>query len=131
LFTLVSLFLLAFGLLYASVSDMLWFHAAAVPEAVRPQVRPLYFALMRLIGGASIGLGLLALWVVWRPVRSGVAGSAAALSVAIIVPLVFAGVVAERLAAQTGAPTAATNMIILGALTLAGLFADWKGRRKA
>ena len=46
LFALLGLFLIAFGALYASVQDMLWVHAAAVPEAVRADIRPLYFALI-------------------------------------------------------------------------------------
>ena len=50
LFGLVSAFLIWFGITYATVTDILWFHAAAVPEAARDDVRALYFALMTLIG---------------------------------------------------------------------------------
>ena len=76
LFALLGLFLIAFGALYATVSDMLFFHAAAVPEAARHDVKPLYLALMKLIGGASVGLGLLGLYVTFGPLRAGAIGAA-------------------------------------------------------
>ena len=69
LYMLVSVFLVAFGLLYANVGDLLWFHAAAVPPDALEKVRPLYFALMKLIGGASIALGILGAYVVLVPMR--------------------------------------------------------------
>ena len=65
----VSAFLIWFGLVYANVMGLLWFHAAAIPESVMDEIRPLYFALMRLIGGASIALGALGLYVIAGPVR--------------------------------------------------------------
>jgi hypothetical protein len=122
LFGLVGLFLIAFGSLYASVTDMLWFHASAVPEAIRDQVHPLYFALMKLIGGASIALGGLGLWVVFGPLRRGLPGAAMALAAAFAVPLVMAAYVAETLAAHTGAPTSWHLMgIVLAVIALAFL----------
>lgn len=129
LFTLVSLFLLWFGALYATVTDMLWFHAAAVPEAIRPQVKPLYFALMHLIGGSSFALGLLGLYVLYGPVRKGVAGAATALTLVYLVPFAIAAYTAVQLANRTGAPTAWYNMAILSALTLAGLAAHARASR--
>ena len=50
---LYVVFLIAFGFLYANVTDLLWFHAAAVPADALEKVRPLYFALMKLIVVAS------------------------------------------------------------------------------
>lgn len=120
LFGLVSLFLVAFGVLYASVHDMLWFHAAAVPEAVRDQVRPLYFALMKLIGGASSALGLLGGWVVMGPMRRGLPWAAGVLAIVYAIPLIMAAYVAETLAALTGAPTSWHLMgIVLTVIALA------------
>jgi uncharacterized membrane protein YhdT len=129
LFGTVALFLLLFGLLYASRTSMLFFHAAAVPEAVRPDMLELYLALMRLIGGASIGLGILGLYTVVGPLSRGIAGAATALTIAFLVPLALAAYSAERLAAATGAPTAWYNMGILATLTLAGLACHWRARR--
>lgn len=131
LFTLVSLFLLWFGFVYATVQDMLWFHAAAVPEAVRPQVKPLYFALMHLIGGSSFALGLLGLYVLYGPVRKGVSGAATALTLVYLLPFAVAGFTAVELAQRTGAPTAWYNMAILSAITLAGFGAHTRARRHA
>lgn len=118
LFVLLSVFVIAFGLLYIGVQSMLWFHAAAVPAAVRPQIRELYFALMHLIGGSSLGLGVLSLYTTLVPLRRGVPGAAECLVLALSIPFVIAGITAEILAATTGAPTAADNMIVLMTLTL-------------
>jgi len=122
LFAVLGVFFVAFGTLYASVNDMLWFHAAATPEASRAAVLPLYLALMDLIGSASIGLGLLSLYVVFGPIRRGSFAAAWALSLSFAAPLVGAGLVAERLAAVTGAPTSWHIMGALLALTAAALF---------
>jgi hypothetical protein len=116
LFALLGLFLIAFGFLYASVSDMLFFHAAAVPEAARHAVKPLYLALMKLIGGASIGLGLLGLYVTFGPLRAGARGAAAALAVGYAIPVLMAAYVAETLAKLTGAPTSWHIMGVLLAI---------------
>jgi uncharacterized protein YjeT (DUF2065 family) len=129
LFAAVALFLVAFGLLYATRQQMLFFHAAAVPEAARADVLELCRALMRLIGGASIGLGLLALWVIRGPFRAGVPGTAAALLVALTIPLFAAGVTAELLARNTGAPTAWYNMGVLFAIAGAAFLLDRRARR--
>lgn len=122
LFAALSLFFIAFGALYASVPDMLWFHAAAVHETVRAQVLPLYLALMDLIGSASIAVGLLGLYTVFGPLRRGATDAAYALALAFAVPLVGAAVVAERLAALTGAPTSWHIMGGLLALTAGALY---------
>lgn len=131
LYSLVGLFLVAFGVLYATVDDYLFFHAAALPEAVRPQARQLYFALMQLIGGAAVALGLLGLWVTHGPMRRGMPGAAAAVALAWVLAFVVAGYTATLLAARTGAPVAWYNMAILSALTLAGWAADARARRMA
>ncbi len=117
LFALLGLFLIAFGALYAGVNDMLFFHAAAVPEAARHDVTPLYLALMKLIGGASIGLGLLGLYVTFGPLRAGARGAAAALAVTFAIPVLMAAYVAETLATITGAPTSWHIMGVLLAVT--------------
>jgi len=116
LFVLLSLFLVAFGALYASVHEMLWFHAAAVPEAIRDEVRPLYLALMKLIGGSSLGLGFLSGYVAMGPMRRGAPWAAAALALCIATPVVMAAYVAETLARLTGSPTSWHIMGILLAI---------------
>ncbi|QCI78703.1 hypothetical protein E6W36_00850 [Hankyongella ginsenosidimutans] len=121
--------MLWFGFVYATVHDMLWFHAAAVPEAIRPQVKPLYFALMHLIGGSSFALGLLGLYVLYGPVRKGVAGAATALTLVYLLPFAVAAYTAVELAERTGAPTAWYNMAILSAITLAGYGAHALSKR--
>jgi hypothetical protein len=123
LFSLVALFLIVFGILYASVTNMLWFHAAAVPESVRDEVAPLYFALMKLIGGASSALGLLGFWMVMGPMRRGVPGAGAALAVVFAIPILVAAYVAEMLAARTGAPTSWHIMGVLIAILVLALLA--------
>ncbi len=129
LFTLIGVFLVAFGILYASVTQMLWFHAAAVPEAVRPQVHSLYIALMKLIGGSSVALGLLGLYVVYGPLRRGFPGAATALLITLSLPVVMAAVVAEILAHATGAPTSWHIMGVLLAITGAAYVAHIASRR--
>lgn len=121
LYGLVGVFFVAFGALYASVTHLLWFHAAAVPPSALEAVRPLYFALMKLIGGASIALGLLGLYVVAAPMRRGVPFVGTALAIAFAIPLVMAAIVAETLAKLTGAPTSWHIMGVLLALTAAAL----------
>ena len=123
LFMAVSVFLVAFGLLYANVGDLLWFHAAAVPADALEKVRPLYFALMKLIGGASIGLGLLGAYVILVPMRQGVKGAAIVVAIAYWIAFVVAGYTAVRLNELTGAPVAWYNMAILTVLTGLGLLA--------
>jgi hypothetical protein len=123
LFGLVALFLIAFGVLYASVTNMLWFHAAAVPESVRDEVAPLYFALMKLIGGASSALGLLGFWMVMGPMRRDLPGIGVALTIAFAIPILMAAYVAEVLAARTGAPTSWHIMGVLIAILVLALLA--------
>jgi hypothetical protein len=121
LLLLLSLFFVAFGVLYASVSFVLPFHAAAVPPEAREAVQPIYFALMKLIGGTSIGLGLLGLYITLMPMRAGAPFIATALSIAFAIPLVMAAYVAETLAKITGAPTSWHIMGGLLAVTAAAL----------
>lgn len=123
LFALLGLFLIAFGALYATVTDMLFFHAAAVPEAARHDVKPLYLALMKLIGGASVGLGLLGLYVTFGPLRAGARWAAGALAVTYAIPVLMAAYVAETLAKITGAPTSWHIMGVLLAITALALIA--------
>lgn len=121
LFILVSVFFVLFGLLYSTVQDLLWFHAAAVPKSALNDVRPLYFALMKLVGGAAIALGFVGGYLSLGPIRNGQTSAAWALSVTFAIPLVMAAYVAETLAATTGAPTAWYNMGILLAITATAL----------
>lgn len=118
LFGLVALFLIWFGITYARVTDMLWFHAAAVPEAARHDVLTLYLALMNLIGSSSAGLGLLSMYVIAMPMRKGVHGAATALVICNSIAFIMAAVTAEELAAATGAPTSWHIMGVLMAATL-------------
>lgn len=124
LFMAMSLFLMAFGALYASVQDLLFFHAAAVPSRALEDVRPLYFALMTLIGGASGALGLLGAYVTLGPMRRGMPSAATFLALANAIALVMAAITAERLAQATGAPTSWHIMGVLMAINLGGWFAD-------
>lgn len=125
----VALFLIWFGWLYANVDNVLFFHAAAVdPSAIEP-MKPLYFALMRLVGGASAGLGLLGLFTVWTAVRQGSVTAAAAVLVTFCVSFVAAAYTAEKLAADTGAPTTWHIMGILIAVTLVGFATTWASKR--
>lgn len=123
LFGVVSLFFIWFGMTYAGVRDMLWFHAAAVPETVRDQVKPLYFALMTLIGAASTALGVLGLYVTAIPLRASAPGAAATLAVTNTIAFGMAAVTAEKLAAATGSPTSWTLMGIGLAITLTAFIA--------
>jgi hypothetical protein len=121
LFTALSIFLMAFGVLYATVQDILFFHAAAVPMRALEDVRPLYFALMTLIGGASFGLGLLGAYVTLIPIRRGVRHAAAFLAAANAIALIMAAVTAEKLAHATGAPTSWHIMGVLMAINVTAL----------
>lgn len=120
LFALLSAFLVWFGWLYASVEEPLWFHDAAVPDHAKEAVRPLYFALMTLVGGSSLGLGVLGLFVTLTSLRQGARGAGAVLAVAMAIPFVMAAITAEELAAATGAPT---SWHIMGVLLLVTLIA--------
>jgi len=131
LFMIVSVFLVAFGLLYANVNDLLWFHAAAVPPDALDKVRPLYFALMKLIGGASVALGLLGAYVVLVPLRRGVPGAAVVVSSAYWIAFGVAAFTAIRLNELTGAPVAWYNMAILSALTAIALIASMMAPRSS
>jgi hypothetical protein len=120
LFLALSAFMLWFGYVYATVSDMLWFHAAAVPEPVRPQVKQLYFALMNLIGGASISFGVLTAYVALSPLRRGVRLAGTALTLTFVFAFGMAAITAEDLAKATGAPT---SWHIMGGLMAAAIVA--------
>lgn len=130
LFMAVSIFLIAFGLLYANVNDLLWFHAAAVPPDALDKVRPLYFALMKLVGGASIGLGLLGAYVVLGPMRRSVPWAATLVTITYLIAFGVAGYTAVRLNELTGAPVAWYNMAILSALTGLALLAHTLAPRR-
>lgn len=117
LFLAVSAFLVAFGLLYSNVTDLLSFHAAAVPPDALEKVRPIYFALMKLVGGASIGLGMLGAYVVMVPMRQGMPWAATFVSVTYWIAFGVAAFTAIRLNELTGAPVAWYNMAILSGLT--------------
>jgi len=130
LFMAVSTFLVAFGLLYSNVNDLLWFHAAAVPPEALEKVRPLYFALMKLIGGASIGLGILGGFVVLGPMRQGVPWAATFVSLTYWIAFGVAAFTAIRLNELTNAPVAWYNMAILSALTAAAYGAHTLASRR-
>jgi hypothetical protein len=129
LFALLSLFMFAFGALYASVQDLLWFHAAAVPDHALEAVRPLYFALMKLVGGASASLGLLGAFVTFFVIRPGGRGGAVALAIAFAIPIIVAAYVAESLAAKTGSPTSWHIMGVLLVVNAIALIASLNGGR--
>ncbi|MEK7264579.1 MAG: hypothetical protein AAB227_00645 [Pseudomonadota bacterium] len=130
LFVALSCFMIAFGALYSSVRDLLWFHAAAVPKESLEAVRPLYFALMKLIGGASGSLGALGGFVALTTIRYGDKVSAIALAAAFAIPLLMAAYVAETLAAATGSPTSWHIMGALLAIDAAALILTMLGERK-
>lgn len=123
LFLALSLFMLWFGWLYANVTDMLWFHGAAVPAELHAQVLPLYLALMNLIGGSSFVVGLLTAYLALVSLRRGGAGAATALLVAFAIVFVMAAVTAEELAAATGAPTSWHIMGVLLVVAVAAFAA--------
>jgi hypothetical protein len=134
LFGLVAVFFIWFGITYATVGDMLWFHEAAVPDAARAAVRPLYFALMNLIGGASVALGVLSLYVIALPLRRGVPGTASALVLVTAIAVGMAAVTAEELAAATGSPTSWHLMGVIMSVSVVALAlhagAIWSVRRR-
>ena len=129
LFLALSAFMVWFGCVYASVTDMLWFHGAAVPEELHPQFLPLYLALMNLIGGSSIAVGLLTAYVTLVPLRRGVRWAGTALSAAFTLVFVMAAITAEELAAATGAPTSWRIMGVLLAITAVAFAAHAAAQR--
>lgn len=130
LFALLSLFLIVFGVFYATVDSMLFFHAAAVPEEMRAGVAPLYFALMKLIGGAAASLGALCLFVTFGPVRNRAPFAATALALAIAAPVIVAAYVAESLATQVGAPTSWRLMGVIIAIDCLAFLAHLLSARR-
>lgn len=131
LFLALSLFMFWFGCVYASVSDMLWFHGAAVPAEVHDAVLPLYLALMNLIGGSSIAFAVVSAYIALVPLRRGAPGAAAVLALSFVVAFAVAAITAEDLAAATGAPTSWRIMGVLLAITTLALIAHVLGRRAA
>lgn len=129
LFSLIGVFLVLFGVLYATVGDYLPFHAAAVEQSAREPGKALYIALMTLIGGASSMLGVLGLYVTWGPVRDGSRLAALFVSVSYIGAFLAAAMTAERLAEATNAPTSWHIMGILIVITVAGLTCARVGAR--
>jgi hypothetical protein len=65
--------------------------------SAREAVRALFFALMNLIGGASVALGVLSLYVIALPLRRGVPGAAAILVLVNAIAFFMAAVTAESL----------------------------------
>ena len=126
-FAALGVFLVAFGLIYANARTMLPFHAAAVPAEMRGAVLPLYVALMALIGGSSVALGGVGLYVTFGPHRSGAIGAATAVAGAYSVAFLTAAFVAERLARDAGAPT---SWHIMGILMAINAFAYWGWSRR-
>jgi hypothetical protein len=94
------------------------------------KVRPLYFALMKLVGGASIALGVLGAYVVLGPMRRGMPGAAMLVSVTYWIAFGVAGYTAIRLNELTGAPVAWYNMAILSGLTALALLAHLLAPRR-
>lgn len=127
LFLALSLFMLWFGYVYATVTDMLWFHGAAIPAELHAPLRPLYLALMNLIGGSSMAVGLLTAYLALFPLRLGAAWAATVLLIAFTVVFVMAAVTAEELAAATNAPTSWHVMGVLMAVTLTAFVAHVLG----
>ncbi|MGX6647865.1 hypothetical protein ACWCOP_07980 [Maricaulaceae bacterium MS644] len=125
--TVIGLFLVAFGALYATAQDYLPFHAAAVPEASREPARGLYVALMTLVGGASGMLGVLGLFMTWTSIRAGSTDAAVAVSASYTGAFLAAAVTAVRLAEHTGAPTSWHIMGGLTAVTATGLVLIFAG----
>lgn len=117
LFVALSIFLILFGGLYASVRDFLPFHAAAAPTPSLDGMRPLYLALMKLIGGSSAALGGLGLYVTLGPIRRGGGLAAIVVAAAFAGAFLMAAFVAEMLADATGAPTSWHIMGVLLAIT--------------
>jgi hypothetical protein len=121
LLTLIGVFYIAFGALYASVGDYLFFHRAALPAGSEAAFRPLYLGLMKLIGGASIAVGALGLFILYASLRPRRPAVLFALAAGWAAPLIAAAYVAETLRMQTGAPTSANLMAILLAILAAGV----------
>ncbi len=131
LFAALGIFLILFGALYANVRDFLPFHAAAAPSHVLDSMRPLYLALMKLIGGASAALGVLGLYVTFGPIRQGSSAAAIAVAGAFAGAFITAAYVAETLARATHAPTSWHIMGILLSLAAAALVAHFAALRKS
>ncbi len=129
MFAALGVFLILFGTLYATVHDFLPFHAAAMPSAALDASRPLYLALMKLIGGASGALGVLGLFVILGPVRRGETLAAAMVALTFSAAFLTAAFVAEALARVTNAPTSWHIMGILLAITISALGAHLAAKR--
>lgn len=129
LFAALSLFFLWFGFVYYTVREPLWFHAAAIPPAAAEAVRPIYFALMSLIGGSSFALGVLGLFTTATAIRKGSTIAAVAIAISFAIPLVAAAITAERLAHDTGAPTSWHLMGILLSIDVVALGASLLARK--
>lgn len=130
LFLALSAFMLWFGYVYASVTDMLWFHGAAVPQELHAQFLPLYLALMNLIGGSSFGVGLLTAYVALGPLRRGAPWAGTVLLAVFALVFGMAAVTAEGLRMATGAPTSWHIMGVLLAVTAAAFLAHVLERRQ-
>jgi hypothetical protein len=129
LFLALSAFMLWFGYVYASVTDLLWFHGAAVPAELHAQFLPLYLALMNLIGGSSFTVGLLTAYIALVPLRRGAAWAGVTLLIAFAIPFIMAAITAEELATATGAPTSWHIMGVLLVMTLVAFIAHVAAQR--
>ncbi len=130
LYIVLSVFIILFGALYATVQDFLPFHGAAIDERLHERVKPLYLALMTLIGSIALSLGGLGLIVTLGPVRHGALWAAAALTAVQSFAFVMAGITAVLLARRTGAPTGWENMAILTTITVVALITHLFSRRR-
>lgn len=72
---------------------------------------------MKLVGGASIGLGILGAYVVLGPMRQAVPWAATLVSLNYWIAFGMAAFTAIRLNELTGAPVAWYNMAVLSAMT--------------
>ncbi len=131
LFSLVALFLIWFGVTYMRAESMLWFHAAAVPERARQDVLPLYRALMTLIGGSSVGVGVFGLYMICSPLRRGARFAGGLLLAVFAGVFLTAAITAERLHAETGAPTSWHIMGVLIAITTSAYIAHAASARRS
>lgn len=116
----LSVYATLFGLVYATRTEMMPHHSAALPEGVMTQIIPLYLTLMRLAGGAITVFGLLCLYVVFGPMRAGFKGASTAVSVLLTGFFAATGVTAARLETTAGSPTHWQIMAVLAFLSLIG-----------
>lgn len=129
LLTGLGLYIVVFGLIYATRTELMPHHGAALPEDVKVQVMPLYHALMRLAGGAIVSFGLLCLFVVHRLWRNGSKGALVVASVLLFGFFAWTAITAARLELAVGVSTHWQIMGVLATISLLALVgAVWKSR---